>query len=85
MELLNILRKILCPCPHDTRLGIWYREKGSVAPSHVSPINFHALAASGAYSRVLPLSAMTHLYHEPPLGQSRVHQVIKLRTDGVYH
>ena len=69
---------------------IWSRETGSAVPSRVSLLILHAHADSGAYSprdssrfprRRRPFIILNR---HTPSGQSRVHRVTNLRTDGVH-
>ena len=79
--------KLPCLC---SSLRIWSRETGSAVPSRVSPLILHAHADSGAYpprdSSRFPRrrGPFIFLNRQTPSGQSRVHRVTNLRTDGVH-
>ena len=75
------------PCPR-TCLRIWSRDTGSAVPSRVSLLIFDTQAESGAYSRDSSRfprrRPYIYLNRHTPSGESRVHRVTQLRTDGVH-
>ena len=78
---------MIFPSPRS-RLRIWSHETGPVVPSRVSPlISTHTQTESGVLTRVIYPAfhdGVHIIYSQPPLGQSRVHEVMQLRTDGVH-
>ena len=77
--------KIITPFPRS-RLRFWSRETASAVSSCVSLLILHTQAQYGAYSRGSPdfHGGAISIYRQPPLGQSRVSQVTRLRTDVVH-
>ena len=80
--------ELIFPCP-CSRLRIWYRETGSAVPSRVSlhPHN-NTQTESGLCLRdsLRVLRRRPFIYflnRHTPSGQSRVHGVTQLRSDGV--
>ena len=75
------------PCPR-TCLRIWCRDTGSAVPSRVSLLIFDTQAESGAYSRDSSRfprrRPYIYLNRHTPSGESRIHRVTQLRTDGVH-
>ena len=71
------------PCPRS-RHRIWSRERGSAFPFRVSPLNLHAQAKSGAYSRA-PLfpPAFHHGVVSALEKRHRISFTQKLRFNGV--
>ena len=70
-------------------LRIWSRETGSAVPSRVSLLILHILRANLMLAHGIPpdFRGGVHLFikkRHTPSGQSRVHRVTQLRTDGVH-
>ena len=79
--------KRIFPCPRSS-LEIWSRETGLAVPSRVSLLILHTQAEAGAslrdFFRFPRRHPFSYLNHHTSLGQSRVHRVTQLRTDGIH-
>ena len=68
-----------------SRLRIWSRKTGLTVPSRVSPLVRYTKAELELSHGIPPaFRDGVHIHRRPPSGQSRVHQVTRLRTDGVH-
>ena len=79
--------KCIFPCPRS-RLRIWSRGTVSAVPSRVSllisALRLNLVLTCGEFSRIPRWRPSVYLNRHTSSGQSRVHRVTQLRTDGVH-